>query len=536
MKRQPLHRAATVLLGSLIALLSVGLPTEAQAPPQAQPAAPAPAQPGQTTQNDLSLTVGKTILMNSPVPIERVAVGFGDIVEATAVGAREVLVSAKAPGETNLIIWQQGGNKLLFDVTVHASRVAANNRSEAVRRELEKELPSANVNFTLENDTVFLRGQVKNLTDAQRAVAIASTLGKTVNLLNVDIPPADAQILLKVRFASVDRTASTELGLNLISTGAGGNVGTATTQQFAPPKIERTPNGTTQLTLTDALNIFMLRPEINLGATIRALQRKLLLEILAEPNVLAINGKQASFLAGGEFPFPTLQGGAGGVGQITIQFREFGVRINFLPVITPRGTIRLQVAPEVSALDFSNGLNVQGFQVPALTVRRVSTEVELEAGQSFAIGGLLDNRLTDNLQKMPFLGDIPLFGKLFQSKSTSRQNTELLVIVTPELVRPMPAGQTLPEVRMPKPFLEPNSAVPMRTPGTDSTGPVQARPVESIPMENLIDSLKPGPALTDSRGLAIQQQGGLPMMTSQPQLQPAPAAPAPAPAASPAPK
>jgi pilus assembly protein CpaC len=220
------------LFTSVISVLATQSLAEAQV-------APPPAQTGQTTQNDLSLTVGKSIIMNSPVPIERVAVGFGELVEATAVGAREVLVSGKAPGETSLIIWQQGGNKLMFDVTVRASRFATSTRTDAVRREIEKELPGENVNFTVENDTVFLRGRVKNLTHAERAVAIASTLGKTVNLLNVDVPDADAQILLKVRFASVDRNASTELGLNLVSTGATNTVGAATTQQFSPPRLER---------------------------------------------------------------------------------------------------------------------------------------------------------------------------------------------------------------------------------------------------------------------------------------------------------
>jgi pilus assembly protein CpaC len=510
-KSQPLYGAAVVLF----ALLSILFITEAQVNAQAAPGAAQAGQSGQASQNDLSLTVGKSIILNSPVPIERVAVGFGDLVEAMAVGPREVLVSAKAPGETNLIVWQQGGNKLLFDVTVRPSRLAANNRSEAVRRELEKELPGANVNFTVENDSVFLRGRVKNLTDAQRAVAIVSTLGKTVNLLSVDVPPADAQILLKVRFASVDRSASTELGLNLVSTGALNTIGSVGTQQFSPPKVVQDQNGA-QFTLSDALNIFMFRPDLNLAATIRALQRKLLLEVLAEPNVLAINGKQASFLAGGEFPFPTLQGGGGGVGQITIQFREFGIRINFIPTITPRGTIRLQVAPEVSALDFSNGLSVQGFQVPALTVRRVNTEVELEAGQSFAIGGLLDNRTTENLQKLPFLADIPLLGKLFQSKSLNRQNTELLVIVTPELVTPIPAGQPLPETKFPQPFLEPNTGTAMRTPGMDVTGPVPVRPqLRPIPVEDLIDSLRPSAPLADAKGYAPPQQMGL-----APSLQP----------------
>ena len=294
-------------------------------------------------------------------------------------------------------------------------------------------------------------------------------------------------------------------------------------------------SGETEFTLSDALNIFLLRPDLNLAATIRALQRKLLLEVLAEPNVLAINGKQASFLAGGEFPFPMLQGGAGGLGQITVQFREFGIRLNFIPTITPRGSIRLQVAPEVSALDFTNGLNIQGFQIPALTVRRVNTEVELEAGQSFAIGGLLDNRMNETLSKMPFLGDIPVLGKLFQSKAANRANTELLVIVTPELVRPIPAGQPVPQVNFPQEFLPANSKMPMRTPGMDVTGPVPVNaPTETMPVETLIESQKPGTALTDVKGTSEPTPQPLlfaPTVMSPPGASASPAAaPAPAPA------
>src|SRR5204863_2087944 len=287
-----------------------------------------------------------------------------------------------------------------------------------------------------ENDTAFIHGTVKDLTSADRAVAVASTLGRVVNLLNVQVPPTEAQILLKVRFADVDRAASQELGLNIISTGATNTVGTVSTGAFSPPSVKPDANGTT-ITLGEALNVFLFRRDINLGATIKALEAKRLLQILAEPNVLAINGKPASFLAGGEFPYPTLQGGGGGLGAVTIQFREFGVRINFTPSVTPRGTIRLQVTPEVSSLDFANGLNFQGFTIPALSTRRVQTESELEDGQSFVIGGLLDNRLTETLSKIPGLANIPLLGKLFQSRTVNRNNTELLVLVTPELVRPI---------------------------------------------------------------------------------------------------
>jgi pilus assembly protein CpaC len=212
--------------------------------------------------------------------------------------------------------------------------------------------------------------------------------------------------------------------------------------------------------------------------------------------VLAENGKQASFLAGGEFPYPVFQGTAGGTGAITIQFREFGVRLNFIPIITPRGSIRLQVAPEVSSLDFGNGLTIQGFNVPALTTRKVRTEVELDEGQTFAIGGLLDRRVTETFEKMPFIGDIPILGKMFQSKNSTKQNTELVVIVTPELVRPVPAGAPVPQLDYPIPFLDSVNPNAVRTPGMAVTGPPPvSSPENVIPAETLIRSLQPEPQL-----------------------------------------
>ncbi len=197
--------------------------------------------------------------------------------------------------------------------------------------------------------------------------------------------------------------------------------------------------------------------------------------------MLAINGKEASFIAGGEFPFPTLQGGGGGVGQVTIQFREYGIRIHFLPIMTPRGTIRLHVTPEVSSLDYANSLSVSGFTVPALATRRIDTEVELESGQSFAIAGLLDNNTTESLSKIPGLANIPFFGKLFQTRSVNKTNSELMVIVTPELVAPIAEGQALPDLPRPTPVLEGPGILnqPPRTPATDTTGPAPVRPKRS---------------------------------------------------------
>jgi pilus assembly protein CpaC len=457
--------------------------------PAANQAAPAGAAAQEAPQSrELSVTVNKSISIDSPVEITRVSVSNGIIAEAVAVTPREVLVNGKQVGETTLVIWQQGGNRLFFDLRVLPSTT----RLDAVRQQLAK-VAGQDVSIEVEADNIYIRGTVEDLTSADRAVSIASTLGKPINLLSVRVPQVEPQILLKVRFANVDRAWSRELGMNIFSLGAANTPGSISTGAFSPPRMDLQQGGV-QATLTDALNVFLFRPDLSLGATIRALQARRLLQILAEPNLLTINGKEASFLAGGEFPYPTLQGGGAGLGAVTIVFREFGIRLNFLPTITPRGTIRLQVTPEVSSLDFANALTFQGTTVPGLSTRRVATEVELENGQSFALAGLLDNRMSESLSRIPGLGDIPIIGKLFRSQQISKNNTELLILVTPELVRPIPAGQPVPSLEYPKEFLEGAPTAMPRTPGVEATGPVPVTPPrESIPVEELKESQKAAP-------------------------------------------
>ena len=263
-------------------------------------------------------------------------------------------------------------------------------------------------------------------------------------------------VLLQVRFAEVDRSLSKELGINIFSSGAGNTFGAASTQQFGPPSISGSVEGGggsgAEFRLVDILNIFLFRTDINLGMTIRALEAQNLLQILAEPNMLALNGKPASFLAGGEFPFPVVQGGQSFA--LSIQFREFGIRLNFTPEIQLDGLIRLTVEPEVSSLDFANAVNISGFLVPALSTRRAKTQVELRDGQSFAIAGLLDNRFIRTASKIPLLGDIPVLGHLFKSWSLDQSNAELLVTVTPRLVNALEANQLPEGPDFPLPFLD----------------------------------------------------------------------------------
>ena len=500
--------------------------SEAQTNPGPAGAAPSPVNTGQDSANDLVVGAGKAVLVDTALPVERIAVGSGDIAEATAVSPSEVMLNGKAPGETSLIIWQRGGTRQFFNVQVRAANTAVNDKLDSVRKELRTEFPGQAFRLTSENGQVFLRGTVKDLASSDRAVQIASTAGKVVNLLYVDVPAPDPQILLKVRFASLDRSVNKQLGINIFSLGAANTVGSVTTQQFSPPLISSNSGGSSNgggatgsdatATLSNLLNVFVFRPDINLGATLQALEAKGVVQILAEPNVLTMNGKQGSLLAGGQYPYPVIQGTSGGAtAAITIQFKEFGIRMNFIPTITPRGTIRLQVAPEVSSLDVANGVTISGFTVPGLDIRRVRTEVELQDGQSFAIGGLLDNRETQTLSKIPFIGDVPVLGKFFQSMDKRKSNTELIVIVTPEIVSPIPAGAALPELKFPEAFLPSASGIPMTTP--NAGGAPKLPTPASIPVEKLIESMKPEQSLTGDTGTGMSTPTGMSTGTTQTQ-------------------
>ena len=419
---------------------------------------------------DLLLTAGKSLSIDSPRVIKRVATANDAVAECIAIGPKELLVNAKSPGETSIIIWRDDDSRLRYDLTVRPS----SSRLEAVRKQIEREVPGGKIEVAMDNETVFVRGTVKDAISADRVLAIASTLGKTVNLLYVETPPVEPEILLMVRFANIERSASRELGISIATSAfnQGSSLGTGSPVSF---------DGGKTFTLSQAVNILLFRKDINLLAAIQALEQKRLLDILAEPNLLAINGTEAHFVAGGEFPYPMVQPGAGS-NTVTIAFKEYGIRLGFLPVITPRGTIRLQVMPEVSSLDYNNSVTVAGTTIPGTSTRRVQTEVELESGQSFAIAGLLDRQTTEGFARVPGIGNLPILGKLFQSKTVSRNNTELMILITPEIVRPIAAGQPLPAL---------GSSV--RQPGIDQTGQVPVHPLlDRIPIEMLAPPRKNG--------------------------------------------
>jgi pilus assembly protein CpaC len=403
---------------------------------------------------DVRLTVGKSIVIDYPADISRISTSNPDIVDASPVTGREVLVHGKSFGTVTLVVWSKAGQRNFYNITVEQNL-------EPLRKLLKDTFPKEEIHVQSSRESLSLTGRVSTKDAADRATALAAPFGKTVvNNLQVNSPAVDRQVLLRVKFAELDRTASTQFGINLISTGATNTIGRVTTGQFSAPSPPATVGGggaganSSTFTISDALNIFAFRPDLNLAVLIKALQSRNLLQILAEPNLVTTNGKEASFLVGGEFPIPILQGGANS-GAVTIQFREFGIRLTFNPVVTENNTIRLYVKPEVSALDFAHAVSFNGFTIPALSTRRMETNIELGEGQSFVIGGLIDNRLTETISKIPGLSSLPILGNLFKTKEVDRNNTELVVMVTPEMTMPLQPGEAKPMPSMPRDFLTP---------------------------------------------------------------------------------
>lgn len=412
--------------------------------------------------DEIPLTVGKSIVLDIPDEIQRVAITDDAVADAIAISTREVLINAKAEGVTTLVLWSRSGDRNFFTITVGAN-------IRAIQDHLRAAFPGESLRVMRTGGVVTVNGKVSGPEVEERVMATLQGLGSgVVSNLELPIPAAERQIMLRVKFLEVQRTAIAEFGVSLISTGATNTIGSVGTQQFGnptPPSIQGTIpaqlSGTNStFSLSDALNIFAIRPDLNLAAAIRALQTRAVAELLAEPNVITTSGKQADLLVGGEFPVPIVQGGAG-AGAVTVQFREFGIRIGFLPEFTPRGSIQMHVEPEVSTLDFANAVQLSGFVIPALSTRRVTTDVELMPGQSFVIGGLIDNRTVESLNRIPGLSSIPLLGELFKSRSRNKNATELLVIVTPEFPELIEAGEATPELSMPIGFLPPMEEDPL---------------------------------------------------------------------------
>jgi pilus assembly protein CpaC len=372
-------------------------------------------------QQAITIVRGSSALVQIEGTLERVSIADPAIADAIVIPPREVMVNAVSIGMTSLFVWREGQPVRSYSVEVVPDMSALERRIEAVAEGIEVS--------TIGGDMVVLSGTVQTPAAIRRAVEIAEATGATV-VNDLSLPEAQ-QILLHVRFAEVERSAIRELGTDLFVQN--------------PQNVAGVANADTSLveTLSEGIvRLLLVGEDYRLESVIRALKQRGEFRSLAEPNLLAVEGQEATFLAGGEFPFPVVQGG--NLNAVTIVWKEFGVRLAFTPRVTDDGAIRLRVAPEVSSLDFSNGLAVGGFEIPSLLTRRVDTEVELRPGQHLAIAGLIDNSLLESSSRIPILGDIPILGLLFRSKNMRQQRSELLVLVTPHLVSPSDTPLAIP--------------------------------------------------------------------------------------------
>lgn len=436
--------------------------TVAQQPEPAQQAVP-------DTNERLHLLVGRSLVISSPTRVKRVSIADPNIADAIVISPYQVLLNGKAPGGVSLVIWDESDQSQTFEIFVDLDILGLSQKIREV-------FPNEPIRVEASKDLVMISGHASSRAAENQILAIVSAVTpKVVNLMEAPVPPTLGEILLQVKFAEVDRSNLNQFGINLFSpgisaTGPGSTIGAVGTGEYSAPSLSSLASSSssvgtssaqlaTNFSFSNLLNFFIFRPDINLGATIDDLQQRNILQILAEPNVLTETGKEASFLEGGEFPYPVVQSSVSG-NAITIQFREYGVRLTFTPTIMENGLIHLKVRPEVSALDYSNALTISGFTIPALSTRRVESEMDLSDGQSFAIAGLVDDRVTKLMSKVPGLGDLPVLGQLFRSISFSKSKTELLILVTPRIVKPVSPGQIPTGPQFPVPFMAPAASAP----------------------------------------------------------------------------
>lgn len=385
----------------------------------------------------LHLLVGRSMFVNTDSRLRRVYVSNPDVLDSFTSSPHQIVITAKTPGLATLVLWDETGKSQAYLVN---SDVDVSDLHHA----LQDAFPNDNIRVEGRGEQVALAGTVSSTETADAAVKLAALFSKDVaDSLQVSTKHTP-QVRLKVRVIEIDRSRAEQLGFdffgpgsNTFNTGTGQFAGITIAPSAAPTTSGSTTTSSSLLALSSLLNLFYYNNNLQLGAAIQALSTKQIVQILAEPNLTALSGQKASFLSGGEFPYPVVQGGTGGFTSVTIQFRPYGVRLDFTPTVLADGTIQLKVAPEVSALDYTNEVVISGYTIPAISTRRAETQIELKSGQSFAISGLLDNRTTDQLSKIPGIGDIPILGKLFQSKNVTKSVAELAVIVTPTLVDPL---------------------------------------------------------------------------------------------------
>jgi pilus assembly protein CpaC len=398
--------------------------------------------PGKTVH----VTLGHSIFINTRMRLKRVYVADPSVLTSATLTPNQIVVTAMNPGLSSLTLLDETGQAQSYLVSSDVDL-------DGLRTAMAEQMKGYAVKVEGAGGRVTLTGTVPTQALSDSATKLASLYSKDVANALMVVPEHPKQVRLQVRILEVDRDKALQYGINLFNPGGNTNwLGQTTTGQYTSA-MQVASSTSNVLTFSNPLNFMLYSAKLNLGTTIQDLQTKQVLQILAEPTITTISGQKADFLAGGEFPFPVVQGSgsASSAPVVSIQFRPFGVKVEFTPEVNPDGTVRLKVAPEVSALDYSNAVTISGFTVPALSTRRAETEVELRSSQSFAISGLLDQRTTDIMSKNPGAANIPILGYLFKSKNEKHSTTELVIIVTPTVVDPISenAGPSQPQLPIP---------------------------------------------------------------------------------------
>jgi pilus assembly protein CpaC len=396
----------------------------------------------------LHVLVGRSMFITTPGRLKRVYVSNPVVVDSFTSSPSQIVVTAKTPGVSSLILWDEAGQSQTY-------LVSSDLDVASLQKQISQALPNDDIKVEAQQDRISLSGRVSSDASSDTAAKIAGLYAKNVVNSMVVTQPHPKQVKLKVQMIEIDRSKLDQFGINLFSDGK--NTSNVSTGQFPTTHTYTPPSGSApaSLTYSDPLNLLLYNFGLNIGLTLKDMQDKQVLQILAEPTITTLSGQKASFLSGGEFPFPVVQGSSGGATSITIQFRSYGVKLEFTPVVNDDGTIQLKVSPEVSALDYTNAVSISGYTIPAISTRRADTQVELRDGQSFAISGLLDHRTTDILSKMPGIGDVPVLGQLFKSKNINHSVVELVVVVTPTVVDPLTDTSSPAVPTFPLPMLDP---------------------------------------------------------------------------------
>jgi pilus assembly protein CpaC len=404
------------------------------------------------TTDVIHLLAGQAQVINTRLRIHRVYITDPQVLDSFTATPNQLVVTAKLPGVSTLIVSDEAGETHPF--LIHSDLDTA-----PLNEALHQAFPSEDLKATGDLARVVLSGTATRYSIVEAAGKLAGTYAKDISNVLVVNSATAKQVQLKVRVIEVDRTRLEQFGFNFFSTG-GKNLAATTTTQF-PSSLTSSSGGSssggTTVSVTNPLNFLFYSSQYNVGATLQDLATRNVLQILAEPSITTISGEKANFLSGGEFPFPVVQGGSGGLASVTVQFRSYGVKLEFTPFVNPDGTIELKVAPEVSALDFTNAVTISGYTIPALSTRRAETQVVLKSGDSFAISGLLDNRTTDALSHTPGIASIPILGELFKSKNINHSKTELIIMVTPTVVSPLTTASDIPTPVLAVPVLDKGS-------------------------------------------------------------------------------